>query len=371
MLTTRWDLGAQWFAIGLSTDNAVNLQGYHSENILIIVDEADGIDVSIWNALDSLMTTRNAKVLAIGNPLDPTSEFKKRHDMAGPSERVIRIAADDVLPYADKYPFLLQRKWVEDKRRRWGENSAMWYGKIMARWPDQGSDTLIPISWLQAAKGRQIQRGLRTLGVDVARFGVDRTVRTLMDGGYLQWSEASSGDELTTTASRVIADIRSHGPVQIAIDATGLGAGVVDMVRQAIKHVPLIEFNAANKAYNEEIYDNLAAEWWWNVREAFREGKIGFNMEHPDAIDELISELNRCKFSYSGHRSRLIIDKYGLGPGKTLNSLDTEQRSARSPDRADSFVLAFNAAMPFLNTQMAPWQTTKVWHPYRQGVINA
>ncbi len=352
MLTTRWDLAPDWFAIGMSTDKPVNLQGFHAPNILVVVDEADGVPPEIWTALDGLLTSANSKLVAIGNPLDPTSEFRKRYEAAArkPNAKQIRISYTDtpnIAEQSERYPFLLTPKWVEDKRQRWGERSALWFGKVLGLWPEQGTDTLIPMSWLERAKGRRVPEGLSTYGVDVARFGTDRTVRTLLRGGWCVFSRATSQEDTAQTASRVLQDVLNFGPAQIAVDAVGIGSGVVDICRRRLgDRVPLIAFNAANRAQDHETFDNLAAEWWWAVREAFERGQIGFDMEDPEAVDELVNELNQCSFSYTGRDARLRIHKFGAKVNE--ETLEIEQRAARSPDRADSFVLAFNAAKHYL-----------------------
>jgi hypothetical protein len=349
MLTTHLDLGPKWYAIGLSTDRPENLQGYHATNMLVIIDEADAVPTAIWNALDSVLTTANAKVLAIGNPLDPASEFKKRHDvgLTKPQAKCIRIAADDVLPLTDEgaYPFLLQRAWVEDKRQRWGETSSLYMGKVLAEWPDQGSDTLIPISWLIRAKGREVQRKERALGVDVARFGTNRTVRTLMAGGWMEWSKATAKEDTMQTAGRVHQDIEQYGPIATAIDDSGVGGGVTDRLKQLGRVVRAI--NNGERPDNAERFANKGSELWWQTREAFEKDMIGFSMDDADAVEELIADLNRPKYDTDSH-ARIRVDKYGLARGKTENSLSDEELASRSPDRGDSFVLAFAAAKPLL-----------------------
>ena len=349
LLGTQLKLGPKWYAIGLSTNNPVNLQGFHATNVLVIIDEADGVPSNIWTALDGVLTTANTKVLAIGNPLDSSSEFKKRHDSAlnSPHAKIIRIAAEDVLPYADKHKFLLQRWWVEDKKRKWGETSALYMGKVAARWPDQGVDTLIPMSWLLRAKDRAVQKRERTLGVDVARFGTNRTVRTLMAGGWMEWSRATAKEDTMQTAGRVHQDIEQYGPIATAVDDSGVGGGVTDRLRQLGRRVRAV--NNGETPDDKERFANKGSENWWITRTAFENDQIGFSMENPDDVDELISDLNRPKYDTDA-QARIRVDKYGLGRGRTTTALTDEELAERSPDRGDSFVLAFAAAKPLMKS---------------------
>lgn len=349
LLTTKLELGPRWYAIGLATDQPVNLQGYHASNVLVVIDEADGVSPEVWTALDGVLTSGNAKLLAVGNPLDPTSEFKKRHDAAPAKARArcIRIGAEDVLPLTDtgKYPFLLQRSWVEEKRVLWGESSALYMGKVLAEWPDEGSNTLVPISWLQKAKGRSVQKGPRAIGVDVARFGSSRTVRTLVEGNWLAWTKATSKEDTMQTAGRVYVDIDQLAPLATVVDDTGVGGAVTDRLREMGKYVTAVNFGG--RAMDERRFANRGSEIYWHARQAFESNLIGFDMSDPEAIDELVADLNQPKYDTDA-QGRIRVDKYGVGRGHTERSLSDDERVARSPDRGDSYVLAYSAVLPML-----------------------
>lgn len=353
LLQTKLELGPKWYALGITSDQPVNYTGFHAGNIAVILDEADGIKKEVWDALEGVLTSANSKLLAIGNPLDPTSEFARRVSRARmPKSKVIRISADDVLPLTDggRNPYLLQRSWVEDKKNTWGENSSLYIGRVLARWPDQNVDTLIPIPWLIRAKGRMVERGILTYGADIARFGTNRTVRTLIAGNQFIWSKATAKEDTMESATRVIGDIQAYEPAMTQIDETGVGGAVVDRVRQVLgKRYTIVGVNNGGKAQNEEKFVNRSAEMYWQVRTAFEQDQIGFEMSDPESVDELINDLNRPSYSYN-RKQQLVVDKYGLPHGTSEYSLSPEDRASASPDRGDSFVLAYTAAKPFIET---------------------
>jgi len=66
---------AGWYMMGLSTDEPDKFQGFHAENLLVIIDEASGVDRRIYEASQSVMTSANCRMLAIGNPLEPSGWF--------------------------------------------------------------------------------------------------------------------------------------------------------------------------------------------------------------------------------------------------------------------------------------------------------
>lgn len=381
LMTTKWDIGPKWYAIGLATDQPVNIQGYHAKHLMVIIDEADGVEGGIWEAIDSLMASGDCLLVAIGNPLDPQSEFKKKHDLAltRHNAKVIRIAADDVLPYSQKNRFLLQQAWVDKKLVEWGgPDSPLAMGKIFAQWPDQGPDTLIPMKLLQRAKGREVERGARGLGVDVARYGRDRTVRSLFEGGMLLWQRVMSGVGVDVVAGATIADTLAWHPAVVAVDAVGVGGGVADLVRSRLgDDYVVMDFNASSKPdpTYEDQYVNLAAQWWAQFKIGLETNKIGFMMTDPDQVDLLINELNRAKVDYD-ERGRMRVNKLGLPRGKSERSLDEEALASRSPDMADSAILGYNAALPFAGVRSEMEAAMGVsapidWYPPAQGGVRA
>ncbi len=65
---TRLELAPDWFALGLSTDRAERFSGHHAEHLLLVVDEASGMDEAIYTAAESYLTSEGARILLIGNP---------------------------------------------------------------------------------------------------------------------------------------------------------------------------------------------------------------------------------------------------------------------------------------------------------------
>ncbi len=147
---TSLDLSEEWFAIGLSTNEPDRFQGYHAEHILLVVDEAAGVDEEIFVASDGIVTSEGAKVLYIGNPTNLGGTFYKSFRSDGVSK--ITVSAfdtpnftqfgitlkdiregtwqekiDDELPA----PYLITPEWVADKYIKWGESTPMCVGQIL------------------------------------------------------------------------------------------------------------------------------------------------------------------------------------------------------------------------------------------------
>src|SRR3954467_4780504 len=129
-------------------------QGLHARYILVILDEGNGIPVSLWTAVSTLLTNNNARLLVIGNPDDPGSEFAKKCK-PGSGYNVITISAFDTPNFTGEYvppdvaEVLVTPEWVEERRREWGEGSPLWQSKILAEFPDVSDEYLITPAMIQ------------------------------------------------------------------------------------------------------------------------------------------------------------------------------------------------------------------------------
>src|ERR1035437_3524888 len=68
-LGTELKLAEGNYALGLSTNEGVRFQGFHAGHILFVLDEAPGIDVAIWEAIEGASAGGDVHILAIGNPV--------------------------------------------------------------------------------------------------------------------------------------------------------------------------------------------------------------------------------------------------------------------------------------------------------------
>ncbi|HEV8176417.1 MAG TPA: hypothetical protein VGP44_01890, partial [Gemmatimonadales bacterium] len=240
MNQTEWLIDGELVALGRKPsdyDDAA-FQGIHARFVLVILDEASGIAQSLWTAAETLIANEGSRLLAIGNPDDPTSPFAK---VCRPNSgwNVIGISAFDTPNFTDEEvpdslrPLLVSRTWVEERRARWGEGSALWTAKVRGEFPDSSDDSLIPLSWVERARERTLPaEGEAVLGVDVARRGSSETVIVLRRGGVARCVHARVGDDTMRTTGEVIRVLRSHLAVMANVDDVGVGGGVVDRLRE-------------------------------------------------------------------------------------------------------------------------------------------
>ena len=354
---TDWQIEPDWFATGFATspdkasENASRLHGYHSPHLLVILDEAGGIAREVWSAIDGLLTSGNAKVLAIGNPA-AGSEFERV--CRSPDWRVLRISAFDcpnLRGDGPQQPWGVTRQWVDEMRRRWGEGSSVFQTKVLGLFPESSVDTLLSIAEVEQALARmpggEFPKDIVvSIGVDVARFGSDETVIYVVRGNAVLATESWAGQDTMKTAGRVIALALEHGlwtthGHRIAVDDTGVGGGVVDRLRELKWGVQAVNFGSSPTSSSNEVrFLNRRTELWWNLREWIRKDAALGSLS-ADVQDALRADL--CAPKYEQRSDGRIA----LEPKDRVRS-----RVGRSPDHGDALALAL---APVTAVPAWPW----------------
>ena len=124
LLDTRLELPEGRYALGLSSDSADEFQGFHSPNMLIVVDEAEGVEETIYEAIESVMTSENCKLLLIGNPTTMDGSFRRAFYEHRELYHPITISALESPNVVGGRPVirgLVSRRWVEERGKIWGQ----------------------------------------------------------------------------------------------------------------------------------------------------------------------------------------------------------------------------------------------------------
>ena len=335
LLRTSLELDDKHYAQGLSTDTPERFQGFHEGHILFVVDEASGVREGIFEAIEGSMTSDNARMLLLGNPTALSGYFYEAFHSRRSLWKTIHISAFDTPNFADEdgevtWPNLVTPQWVEDAKVNWGEDSPMYQIRVLGEFPSESEDTLISLKTIEnAVEGKDqvpdSQAGKPVeLGVDVARFGSDRTVICARRGDRVIEMESYTKKDTMETAGLVNEFVKRYSPSCVRVDAIGVGAGVVDRLKEL--EVPGVTgVNVARRATNQEHFANLKAELYDGLRERFQQGRIRI-----PANRKLISELASIRYSFSSSGQIRIEDKDEL-----------RNRGRPSPDMADALMLAF------------------------------
>ena len=140
---TEWHIDDEMVAFGRkpADHDESAFQGIHARYVLVILDEACGVPEQLWIAADALTTNTDCRILAIGNPDNPASHFR-RVCTPGSGWHVIGISGFDspnltgeTMP-DDVALALVSREWVEEKLREWGEDNPLYRSKVLGEFSD-------------------------------------------------------------------------------------------------------------------------------------------------------------------------------------------------------------------------------------------
>jgi hypothetical protein len=318
-----------WFtaAIPNTEQNSEAFAGLHAKHVLVIYDEASAIPDKIWEVSEGAMTTPRAMWFAFGNPTRNTGRFrdcfgKDRHRWVTQKidSRTCKMTNKKVL-----------EEWVET----YGEDSDFVRVRVRGEFPRAGSMQFINSDLVDGAMTRKLE--LETymhmpilLGVDVARFGDDKSVISVRQGR--RELERRSYRELDTMeyVREISLAIREFRPAVTFVDEVGVGAGVVDRLRQLGYEV--VGVNGGTKADEPKRYYNKRAEMWGRMREWLAGASIDYD---ADARSSFIG----VEYGYADNRAE----------GEQIRlerKEDMKKRGLSSPDEADALALTFAEHIP-------------------------
>lgn len=256
--TRYWSVeGRLW-----SEENPDAYAGVHNfDGVMLIFDEASGIPDSIWSVSDGFFTenTPNRFHLAFSNPRRNTGYFYETFNSKRAFWRTRNIDARTV-EGTDKN---LYQRIIDE----YGADSYQANVEVYGMFPSEGDDQFIPVNLVDDAMARpkyKDESAPIVIGVDPARFGADATVIAIRQGRDVQIKRLRGADTMEVVG-HVIDAIEEYHPTMVVIDEGGLGAGVVDRLKEQRYKIRGVNFG--NKAMKQLMYGNKRAEMWGAMRD--------------------------------------------------------------------------------------------------------
>lgn len=325
-------------ASAAASANAALIEGAHADSLLFVYDESKAIPAPTFDACEGAFSgTGEAFALALSTPGAPQGRFYDIQVRRPGYEdwHSVHVTVDQAVAAGR-----ISGEWVEQRRRQWGEASAIFQNRVLGEFHAGDEDSVIPLSWAEAAvdrwhawneAGRPDTGSPRTVGVDVARTGTDRTVLAVRNGPVITELRHSVREDTMATTGRVKAILDADDSRTAVVDVIGIGAGVVDRLRE--QRMKVVGFNAArgSKARDstrEFGMINRRSEAWWSLRQAL-DPSANPEICLPD--DEmLLGDLAAPQWSVTSGGKIQVESKD-----------DIRKRLGRSTDFADAVVQSF------------------------------
>ncbi len=253
-----------------SEENPDAYAGVHNwDGVMLIFDEASGIPDSIWSVSDGFFTenTPHRFHIAFSNPRRNTGYFYEAFNSKRAFWRTSNIDARDV-EGTDKN---LYQRIIEE----YGADSYQANVEVYGQFPSEGDDQFIPVNLIDDAMKRPRQKDENApivVGVDPARFGSDATVIAVRQGRDIIDIKRLRGADTMEVVGHVIDAIEEYKPALTVIDEGGLGAGVVDRLKEQRYKIRGVNFGS--KAKNQIMWGNKRAEVWGAMREWLKTGSV-------------------------------------------------------------------------------------------------
>jgi len=313
-------------------DRADAASGLHAEAMLLMADEFSGLAPEIHQAFLSSTPkqTENSirRLLYTGNPLKSSGVmFQVFKDPDISKFWHLKYLNSEECIYSDK-------EYINMLASSYGKDSDIYRVRVLGQFPRTGANNIIGDHYIDKALNTSISdRSLReetcVMAVDPARHGQDRAVIGHRVGNKIYKPKVILDCTITELAQEVIEYYLNLLPVRpeyIVIDGVGLGAGLVDILKDKRlfnfdgNNAEIIDFIGSRKAANPEIYANLRAEQYFRTKDVFELEEVDI----PLGFTELAEELRDMQYSYN-LQLKIIIESKDM----------IKRRTGKSPDLAD------------------------------------
>jgi hypothetical protein len=302
-----------------SAENPDSYAGVHNfAGVMLVFDEASGIDDSIWSVASGFFTenTPNRFWLAFSNPRRNSGYFYECFNSKREFWRTKVVDARSV-EGTDKAVY----QQIIDE---YGPDSSQAHVEVYGAFPNASDDQFIPSSLVQDAQTREPSKDQTApiiVGVDPARFGADATVIAIRQGRDIIAIRRYRGDDTMEVVGRVIDIIEEFRPQLVVIDEGGLGAGVVDRLKEQRYKIRGVNFGM--RSAKPIMFGNKRAEMWHAMREWLKTASI------PN--DRFLKSDLTGPLTKPDSKGTIFLE----------SKKDMKARGLASPDAADAIAVTF------------------------------
>jgi phage terminase large subunit len=310
-----------WFAVPRSANKPENLQGFHAQHCLFVIDEASGVEQEIMDVVEGALTNAGARLLMCGNPTRLSGTF---YNAFHKDRRLYKTFAFSSIDSP-----LVSAEYVQRIADKYGAESDVYRIRVRGDFPKGSPDTFIRLDAVEGATERMVAgEGPWQIGVDPARYGDDSSVICYRHGYHVYPPESFHGINTTRLAGEVALVVREirglddeAGVILVNVDDTGVGGGVTDQLEEVEDELDIEVMPQSFGGPGDEDHEDQAAAMWGNIKELLPE------LDLPDDA-ELVSQLTTRKYQVRPN-----------GKIKLERKEDMKKRGLQSPDHGDALAL--------------------------------
>ncbi len=307
-------------------ENPEALAGVHATSVMIIVDEASGVEEVIYETGQGALSTKGAIAVLIGNPTKPSGFFYRTHNELSDLWRTRRVRCHDSSRVSEDY--------ILSQERTYGRDSREFKVRVLGEFPDSGADAVIPRRYLEAAVGRDMQSDSYGVvwGLDAGRGG-DPSALTIrgerLVHDFKEWQLDDTMNLVGHVSNMWSTTPSRWKPIRIFIDVIGLGGPIFDRLSEL--GLPVIPVAVSNTAVMSDRFFSVRDELAYDARDWFEPGNVRLpTKEECPYVEKFIHEASSVEATYMS-----------TGKIKLETKEQMKRRGLKSPNLFDSFCLTF------------------------------
>ena len=307
-----------------SADNTESLQGGHSTNYVILGDEASAIEEDTFDVLlRTLSTGTGGRLILTSNPTRSVGRFYDIFHKDIPGWEKLYFEAFDCPHIAKDFP--------QEMEDTYGKDSDHYRIGVLGQFPRTTNSQFISASVVDAALELNLPHSAyynypKVIGIDVARFGDDKTVFVCRQGPKILDITQLEGLDTMQVASAAFEYQRTHQASVIFVDAIGIGAGVFDRCKDL--KMPVKEVMGSRKSSKPMEYFNLRSQLWGEMRHWLN------NEADIPYLTDIRAQLLGMTYGYTAKMQVALTTKK-----------DIKKSGQKSPDIGDAIALTFGDAV--------------------------
>jgi len=347
-----WAGDPKWFAVAETGAQPENLQGFHDKYIMVIADEASGVDEAIFPVLRGALSTGVVPIgLLIGNPTQNIGTFYDSHMR----EDVRRDFYTMHVSIANSKR--VSREWADAMIRSYGNDSPAVRVRVYGEFADSGEGQLIPLLWISNARRHAVDpmKGDGSLprwriSVDVADGGEDKTVitvgrhydtvRCMLYQREYSFPAAEAPIRAADEVERLwhLHNCHRDNADDIVVDSLGVGAGTAGSLLD--RGLPVVTYRGGESSDDPSQWRNRRVQSYLALRNDFRDGRIALADDMTPEWADFEAQLCSIKVRPGTERVEDLITKDEM-----------KRKGFKSPDRADSLAMQYATQAPRLTLQ--------------------